>query len=138
MKIALFLLLYIFSVNTNAQNITFEQLEQFVINNNQTGKANESFNLIIKFIEINKDDKYINYKALILKSYVYKSLFNYTETLKTLDQAYIIGLQSNKISEVKANINLEKAYTFFVFSSFSMLSAFIMKPIFNFIPLSIE
>lgn len=106
-------MLSLFSVKSIAKGLSYDQLEKSVLNYNQEGKANESLNLIIAFIENNEDDYYYHYKALILKSYTYKSLFNYQETLKALNEAYKVGLQSNKVSEVKANINLEKAYALF-------------------------
>jgi DNA-binding CsgD family transcriptional regulator len=112
-KVLLFLLLSLFTVKSIAKSMTYDQLEKSVISNNQNGKANESLTLIIDFIEDHKEDNYYHYKALILKSYTYKSLFNYSETLKALDEAYKVGMQSNKINEVKANINLEKAYALF-------------------------
>ncbi|WP_298221628.1 helix-turn-helix transcriptional regulator [Flavobacterium sp.] len=109
----LFLLLSLFPIKAMANGLPYEQLEKLVIRNNQNGKANESLRLIIDFIEDNKDDHYYHCKALILKSDTYKSLFNYSETLKVLDKAYKIGLKSNKINEVKATITLERAYAFF-------------------------
>lgn len=112
-KLLLFLLLSLFSGKNFAKNLSYEQLEKLVISNNQNGKTNESLKLIIDFIENNKEDNYYLYKALILKSDTYKTLFNYPETLKVLDEAYKVGLQSNKVAEVKANINLEKAYALF-------------------------
>ncbi len=112
-KTFLFLVLSLLSIKSIAKGLPYDQLEQSVISNNQNGKASKSLQLIVAFIDSNKEDNYYNYKALILKSYAYKSLFNYPETLKALDEAYKVGIKSNKVNEVKANINLEKAYALF-------------------------
>ncbi len=112
-KIFYFVFLFLISLKFNAQSLNFDQLEKQVISNNQKGKTNESLTLIVSYIDDNQDDYYKRYKVLILKSYTYKSLFNYNQTLKTLDDAYTIGIKSDKVDEVKANIIVEKAYVYF-------------------------
>ena len=112
-KTFLFLVVSLLSIKSIAKGLPYDQLEQSVISNNQNGKASKSLQLIVAFIDSNKEDNYYHYRALILKSYAYKSLFNYPETLKALDEAYKVGIKSNKVNEVKANINLEKAYALF-------------------------
>lgn len=113
LKFVFLLFLNLFLVNGSAQeDITYDQLEKKVVSNNRIGKTEESLNLIIDFID-HTDDKYFHSKALILKSYTYKSLFNYVETLKALDEAFKIGIASDKAQEIKAAIYLEKAYALF-------------------------
>src|SRR5690606_5641272 len=51
--------------------------------------------------------------AYILKSYVYKRLFDYGETLKCLDEALAEGEKSNKKEEIQMQVTAEKSFVYF-------------------------
>lgn len=92
---------------------TLDNFNTAVLENNRKGDFKKSIELITAFINENKSDNYLLYKAYILKSYTHKGLFDYDQTFKDLELAYKYGIQSKNKEEVIANVYLEKAYAYF-------------------------
>lgn len=92
---------------------TLDNFNTAVLENNRKGDFKKSIQLITAFINENKSDNYLLYRAYILKSYTHKGLFDYDQTFKDLELAYKYGIQSKNKEEVIANVYLEKAYAYF-------------------------
>lgn len=96
-----------------AQITTVAQLEKEVAKKNDALDYEFSIKLISTFISNPDRTPYENYRAYILKSYTYKRVFNYEQTLHNLDLALQEGLKSDKRAEVENTIKAEKAFVYF-------------------------
>lgn len=92
---------------------SYSDLEQHVNALNKTGKFEEAIREIAAFETREDHSQYDLYKCQLLKSYVYKALFNYDKTFECLDKARQHGISSDKPAEVIATINAEKAFALF-------------------------
>ena len=96
-----------------AQIQTVKQLEEAVTKENDALKYEVSIKLINDFIADSENTPYEKYHAYIYKSYTYKRVFNYDQTLLNLDLALQEGLKSDKNAEVQNCISAEKAFVYF-------------------------
>lgn len=113
MKKYILLLLFLPTFILFSQENSIDTFHSSILENNRKGDFKKSIELITAFIQENKSDNYLLYKAYILKSYTHKGLFDYDQTFKDLELAYKHGIQSTNKEEVIANVYLEKAYAYF-------------------------
>lgn len=113
MKKYILLLLFLPTFILFSQENSIDTFHSSILENNRKGDFKKSIELITAFIQENKSDNYLLYKAYILKSYTHKGLFDYDQTFKDLELAYSYGVQSKNKEEVIANVYLEKAYAYF-------------------------
>ncbi len=111
--IILSLVALLYSIPLRAQINTIELLEKEITKNNDALQYEKSIQVVTEFIADERRSHYEKYNAYILKSYIYKRLFNYVKTLHTLDLALAEGLKSQKVEEIKNTINSEKAFVYF-------------------------
>lgn len=111
--IILSLVALLYSIPLRAQINTIELLEKEITKNNDALQYEKSIQVVTEFIADERRSHYEKYNAYILKSYIYKRLFNYVKTIHTLDLALAEGLKSQKVEEIKNTINSEKAFVYF-------------------------
>ena len=109
----LFVSLFLLSVFSDAQIITVQQLEDTVTEQNDVLKYEASILLISNFIAEPNRTPYEKYLAYIFKSYTYKRVFNYEQTLQNLNLALQEGLKSDQKEAVINSIKAEKAFVYF-------------------------
>ncbi|WP_395065619.1 response regulator transcription factor [Flavobacterium sp.] len=102
---------YCFPLAAQIKNIKL--LEEEVTKQNDALRYENSIKLISDFISDESKTSYEKYNAYILKSYTYKRLFNYEETLHNLDLALKEGLKSDKKATIENCIKAEKAFVYF-------------------------
>lgn len=111
-RILILILLLLNSCLLSAQN-NYTALEEKVNALKKQEKFESAIKEIVTFENNHEGSHYDLYKSALLKSYVYKALFNYEETFKYLDIALKEGLQSDKAEEVADNVKAEKAFALF-------------------------
>ena len=111
--ILLFINLLIFQTFSTAQIQTVQQLEVAVTKQNDALKYDVSIQLISDFIATPNRTPYEKYLAYVFKSYTYKRVFNYEQTLINLNFALIEGLKSDQKAAVENCIKAEKAFVYF-------------------------
>ena len=86
---------------------------------NQISALNDGFQyeksiaILTQIISDENAADYDKYVAYLLKSHTYKRLFNYPKTLQALDDAYEIGIKTDKKDAVKNIILAEKSFVYF-------------------------
>lgn len=103
----------LYSMPLRSQINTIELLEKEITKNNDALQYEKSIQVVTEFIADERRSHYEKYNAYILKSYIYKRLFNYVKTIHNLDLALAEGLKSEKVEEIKNTINSEKAFVYF-------------------------
>ena len=109
----LFVSLFLISVYSSAQSKTVQQLEDAITKQNDALKYEASIVLISDFIAEPNRTPYEKYLAYVFKSYTYKRVFNYEQTLQNLNLALQEGLKSDQKDEVVNSIKAEKAFVYF-------------------------
>jgi len=112
-KVFLLLCMMIMGNQLLSQLVKVEELQRESNILNRDFKYEESIKLISGFIDDKHSSHYDKAYAYILKSYVYKRLFDYDETLKCLDEALAEGEKSNKKEEVRMQVTAEKSFVYF-------------------------
>lgn len=92
---------------------SYTALEEKVNALNKAEKFEQSITAVVTFQNQNAGSHYVLYKSYLLKSYVYKALFNYNETFRCLELALKEGLQSDQPQEAADNVKAEKAFALF-------------------------
>jgi len=110
----LFFLFFIFCmVFTPAQTLQLDQLNEKVAELNTLYKYEESIRLINDFINNENATPYDRAHGYLLKSYTYKRVFNYDETLNCLKDALREALNSPRKNELQMLIKAEKSFVYF-------------------------
>ncbi len=109
-----FFLCFILCCNSlYSQSGKIEGLKKEIGNLNRNFKYEESIKLISDFIDEKNSSPYDKAYAYILKSYIYKRLFDYDETLKCLDEALEEGNKSGQKEEIRMQVTAEKSFVYF-------------------------
>ncbi len=95
------------------QSDSIQKLEKQVTQYNDALQYEKSLALLYKIISDENAQPYLKYSAYLYKSYTYKRLFNYNQTLHNLDLALNEGLKSGRAAEVKNTIEAEKSFVYF-------------------------
>lgn len=95
------------------QSEKIKNLEIQVETFNDALQYEKSISILSDIISNDTTVPYEKYYAYLFKSYTYKRLFNYNETLYNLDQALAEGLKSDHKEEVKNTIEAEKCFVYF-------------------------
>jgi len=96
-----------------SQSVKAEELRNEINQLNSDFKYEESIKLISEFIDDKHSSHYDKAYAYILKSYIYKRLFDYDETLKCLDKALTEGKKSDMKEEIQMQVTAEKSFVYF-------------------------
>ena len=96
-----------------SQSARIKELSEEVGKLNRLYKYEAAIHLISDFVEDEENSHYEKAQAYLLKSYVYKRLFDYEETLKCLDMAEKEGRKSNRSEEIHMLVTAEKSYAYF-------------------------
>lgn len=108
-----FLLLFFTFQFIFGQTNELKALETKIATFNDRLEFEKSIVTLENFISNRESDHYDKYFGLLLKSYTYKRLFNYTKTLNCLELANQEGVQSDRKDEVIAAIKAEKSFVYF-------------------------
>lgn len=112
-RIRFVLVFVLFSFIGIAQTKSILNLNKQITAYNDALQYEKSIATLSGIISDENTSNYDKYYAYLLKSHTYKRLFNYTKTLEALEEAYKIGLESDKKEEVKNTILAEKSYVYF-------------------------
>ena len=108
------ILILLFSMSYSfGQSNKIKKLENQVKTFNDALQYEKSISLLSDIITDDETISYDKYYAYLLKSYTYKRLFNYNQTLYNLDLALAEGLKSDRVEEVKNTIEAEKCFVYF-------------------------
>lgn len=88
-------------------------LNKEILENNSNKKFDVSIKRLTEIINNPSSTNYDLYNAYLQKYITFKSLFNYPEAKENLDLAEKYGLKSNKVSEVKTRIGIERVFVEF-------------------------
>jgi NADH dehydrogenase/NADH:ubiquinone oxidoreductase subunit G len=97
----------------SAQSPAALQLEKNVYALNNESKYELAQGQIFQFLKAENISDEDRYYAYVYLSYTYKRLFDYTSTLRYLDQALSYGINTPKRDFFIANINCQKALSWF-------------------------
>ncbi len=95
------------------QSERIHKLENQVTKYNDALQYEKSLALLYEIISDENAQPYLKYSAYLYKSYTYKRLFNYNQTLENLNLALNEGLKSDHAAEVKNTIEAEKSFVYF-------------------------
>lgn len=112
-KKQLFFVLFCLSCLCFSQSAGVKKLSEEVGKLNRLYKYEAATRLISDFVENKENSHYEKAHAYLLKSYIYKRLFDYEETLKCLDMAEEEGRKSNRSEEIHMLVTAEKSYAYF-------------------------
>lgn len=112
-KVFLFLFFILFNSFTYAQSEKINELNTKVAELNKLYKYEESIHLITDFIHDENATPYDKAHGYLLKSYTYKRVFNYDETLKCLENALREAVKSPRKDELQMLIKAEKSFVYF-------------------------
>ena len=116
MKLALKYLIIVFilfSLISNSQTKATLNLSKQIAAYNDALQYEKSIAVLTTIIADENASAFDKYYAFLLKSHTYKRLFNYPKTLEALNDAYEIGMESDKKEEVKNTILAEKSFVYF-------------------------
>ena len=124
----LFLILYVSIVlqgtaQTNDNLILEKQISAY----NDALQYEKSIAVLTKITSNETTSFYNKFYAYLLKSHTYKRLFNYPKTLEALQNAYAVGIKSDKKEEVTNTILAEKSFVYFDTQKYSAAAALMQK-----------
>lgn len=109
----LFFLVFNISESVYSQDQEYKALEEEIKTYNRTGKYVESILKLESVISDENSTHYDRFKAYLLKSSTYKSVFNYPAATENLNMALAEGLESDKKEYVKAIVLIERIFIAF-------------------------
>ena len=109
----IYLFLILISVGSLGQTTSNLNLNKQITAFNDQMQYEKSIAILTKITSNEATDSYDKYYAFLLKPHTYKRLFNYPKTLKALDDAYEIGIKTDKKDAVRNIILAEKSFIYF-------------------------